>query len=284
MVGVAAEEPRGWRLPPAACLAIPAALGIAALAVLAGLAAGGWPGEPGRHGMVFCERSRAGLVRQPMNTWSNLAFVAVGLWIGARAWRERAAGPPRDPRNPMLSNALFPTLYASVAVLLGPASMALHATTTEWGGKLDVFCMYLWVAFVVAYALLRAADLSPPAFLATWAALVAVLGSVWLGDLLPAWGSAGSALFGVLLAVYAGLEAWISRVRRELRADRRLLVAAAAIFLVAFAIWVPSRTGGPLCAPDSLLQGHAIWHVLNAASVGALYAFYRSERWTPAAR
>ena len=32
-----------------------------------------------------------------------------------------------------------------------------------------------------------------------------------------------------------------------------------------------SRTGGPLCDPESLIQGHAIWHMLAAAGIG-LYA------------
>ena len=31
-----------------------------------------------------------------------------------------------------------------------------------------------------------------------------------------------------------------------------------------------SRTGGPLCRPESLLQGHAAWHVLSAASLAGL--------------
>jgi hypothetical protein len=30
-----------------------------------------------------------------------------------------------------------------------------------------------------------------------------------------------------------------------------------------------SRTGGPLCRPKSLLQGHAAWHVLSAASLSS---------------
>jgi len=30
-----------------------------------------------------------------------------------------------------------------------------------------------------------------------------------------------------------------------------------------------SRTGGPLCRPKSLLQGHAAWHVLSAAALAA---------------
>ncbi|MGZ5382886.1 MAG: hypothetical protein ACXWH0_02705, partial [Acidimicrobiia bacterium] len=36
-------------------------------------------------------------------------------------------------------------------------------------------------------------------------------------------------------------------------------------------VMILSRTSGPLCAPDSLIQGHAIWHVLAAAGIG-LYA------------
>ena len=44
---------------------------------------------------------------------------------------------------------------------------------------------------------------------------------------------------------------------------------AAAVVALALAavVNVLSRTGAPLCRPDSLLQGHAVWHVLTA--VGA---------------
>ena len=44
---------------------------------------------------------------------------------------------------------------------------------------------------------------------------------------------------------------------------------AAAVVALALAavVNVLSRTGAPLCRPDSLLQGHSVWHVLTA--VGA---------------
>jgi hypothetical protein len=32
-----------------------------------------------------------------------------------------------------------------------------------------------------------------------------------------------------------------------------------------------SRTGAPLCFPDAVMQGHAIWHVLAALGIG-IYA------------
>jgi hypothetical protein len=46
--------------------------------------------------------------------------------------------------------------------------------------------------------------------------------------------------------------------------------AAAAVSLaLGVIIDGPSRTGGPLCRPGSLLQGHAAWHMLSAASLAA---------------
>lgn len=40
------------------------------------------------------------------------------------------------------------------------------------------------------------------------------------------------------------------------------------LFAAGLAVYRLSRTGGPLCDPDSLLQGHAAWHVLSAAAAG----------------
>lgn len=49
--------------------------------------------------------------------------------------------------------------------------------------------------------------------------------------------------------------------------------AAAVTLAAAGAVHATSRTGGPLCRPDSLLQGHALWHLLSA---GAVYAAGRA--------
>jgi len=34
---------------------------------------------------------------------------------------------------------------------------------------------------------------------------------------------------------------------------------------------------GRFGTPDTFLQGHALWHLLTAASLGAMYMYYRSE-------
>jgi hypothetical protein len=52
---------------------------------------------------------------------------------------------------------------------------------------------------------------------------------------------------------------------------------AAVVALAAGAVAnVLTRTGAPLCRPDSLLQGHALWHVLTAVGAGAWLV-----RWAP---
>lgn len=48
---------------------------------------------------------------------------------------------------------------------------------------------------------------------------------------------------------------------------RRPPVATMATLALAAGVNVLSRTGEPLCQPDSLLQGHGLWHVLTALAV-----------------
>ena len=57
---------------------------------------------------------------------------------------------------------------------------------------------------------------------------------------------------------------------------KRLLCGGA--MALAFGIWNLSKTGGPWCDPHSLLQGHAVWHVLGAVAAFCLYRLWASER------
>ena len=53
--------------------------------------------------------------------------------------------------------------------------------------------------------------------------------------------------------------------------------AGFASYFLATIIWQPSRTDGVLCDPDSLLQGHALWHILGAVSMWCFYKYFRTE-------
>jgi hypothetical protein len=54
--------------------------------------------------------------------------------------------------------------------------------------------------------------------------------------------------------------------RRRGRTARVITSTALAGGLAAYVL---GRTGGPLCRPDSLLQPHALWHLLTAVAMAA---------------
>ncbi|HEX6559915.1 MAG TPA: hypothetical protein VF021_10645, partial [Longimicrobiales bacterium] len=59
------------------------------------------------------------------------------------------------------------------------------------------------------------------------------------------------------------------------RRDLWPLVAAVGILALAFIIWSLDLLG-VLCRPASLLQGHAVWHLLGALSAAVLFRLYQS--------
>ena len=51
-----------------------------------------------------------------------------------------------------------------------------------------------------------------------------------------------------------------------------------ASFLVAYSIWLTGTDTSTTCRPDSLLQAHAIWHLLTAVATYCFFRFLRTER------
>jgi len=249
-----------------------AVVGFTSIGVLGAI---GWPGEVGTSGMIFCEASAPGIIKQPANAWSNLAYTAVGLWIGLRTWRRFREGKTAPHGNRMRSRQPYPLIYAMVAVSIGPGSMAMHASTTSWGGTLDIMSMFLWAGFVLAYGAAQIFRLDDRHFALAYLLIIGVASFFYLGQPIDV---SGTVIFGVIVALYAATEAWILLRRPEIVVERRYLWTTLALFFVALAVWVPSQTGGPLCDPHSLLQGHALWHVLTATAVLSLYFYFDSER------
>ena len=257
-----------------ALVALAAALATAALFALG---RDGWPGAPNgciARDTCFCEAFRDGPVKQPANTVSNLGFVLVGLAIAAQRDADRRRPPAREVDNPITSSDLYATLLALVTTLLGPGSMALHASMTWWGGRTDVGSMYLWASFPLAYGLTRALRWSERRFVSAYLVLVGVLVASLFAP--PGW---SDAVFGVLVSGIGGVQLLVRRRRPDPRSNARWLAAAGVSFGLAFALWLPSRRStGSLCDPDSWLQGHAAWHLLCAAAAGCIYLYLRSER------
>lgn len=224
----------------------------------------GWLGPDVGRGANFCEAARSGVVRQPANSWSNLGFVVAGLAIAFGV------------RSSSVMPVALQTFYACVVVILGPASAAMHATQSSLGGHLDLLSMYLVAGFAAAYAWVRLVRGGPLAFFAAYIACVLAceLAGLWTRPI-PVVQYAGTVAFGLLLIAAVVLE---TRLWRRGETQRTIVFGFAALgsMLIAFFIWIMSQHGW--CSPGSVVQGHAVWHVLCALAAYFLFRLYASER------
>tara|TARA_B100001029_G_C15052241_1_gene451647 strand:- start:1078 stop:1983 length:906 start_codon:yes stop_codon:yes gene_type:complete len=49
-------------------------------------------------------------------------------------------------------------------------------------------------------------------------------------------------------------------------------------YFTAFVIWLTGRPSHPWCEPDSVIQAHAVWHLLSALSTWFFFKYFRTER------
>jgi hypothetical protein len=199
---------------------------------------------------VDCEQVRSGLLGQPANAVSAVGYLFAGGWLLVWVCRRRAA-PHRY------------WWFAAAVAANGVGSGLYHGP--GWPGS-------SWCHNVAAVAV--------PVFIAV-DGLGGIRGwddrSITRGGLTATAAATAGALarpvtdIAMLTAVTAAVlvEAVVARrsnPRGGGRAGRIVVVAALAVGVTAYLL---GRTGGPLCRPDSLLQPHALWHLLTAVAMAA---------------
>ena len=176
---------------------------------------------------------------------------------------------PRD--TPSSLSPLAMRTLGVTSIIVGLGSVLLHATLTLWGQFFDVVGMYLVGSFFLVRALARWRNIPDGPATSFYIALCGVL--ITLLIMLP---EVRRWLFAVLLIAAIIVELVFARpLRPRVRIAYYLggIVATA----VAFGFWILDQQR-ILCAPESLLQGHAVWHVLGAISLWLTFCYYRSER------
>jgi hypothetical protein len=211
----------------------------------------------------FCEFPRIGsLVLQPANSWSSYGYAFAGFLMIVQSqgagWKSR-----------FRSEAA--TAFGLTAIFVGLGSVLLHATLTLWGQFFDVMGMYLTGGFMLVSALSRWRGLPPQLAIILYLALVSAL--VLILYQIP---DVRRWLFAVVLVAAIVIELGFARPRRA-RVRVSYYFAGIATKAVAFTIWNLDQHG-TLCSPESLLQGHAAWHLLGATSLWLTFLYYRSER------
>ena len=114
------------------------------------LGASTWAVEPIESATRFCEDISDGLIKEPINTLSNLTYIVVGLVI---LWNLPAH--TGEAANPMLEKGMYPVLFAAGSMYIGIGSFAMHGTNTNWGTSMDWTGMLFFISFPVYYNLSR---------------------------------------------------------------------------------------------------------------------------------
>jgi len=218
-------------------------------------------------------QSRRALIKQPMNTWSNLGFVLTGLamlwWIG---W-ERATGHHSALASRMTRTAFYPGAFGFMTIFMGPGSMFFHGSLKQWGGWLDSVSMYLFMSFILTYNLTRFWNWPRWAWGLSYGAVNLVVGILaWVFH------EQSTTFFAGLGGLALVSQAMVARTVRigTAKSGHWWFFAGTVSFLAAFVIWRLAWTGGDLCVTRGF-QGHAVWHVLAAFTVFCVYKYFRAE-------
>ncbi|BBM83932.1 ceramidase domain-containing protein [Candidatus Uabimicrobium amorphum] len=213
----------------------------------------------------FCEALRPGTIVQPVNTWSNLAFILIGLLVLRQGKKDFIA---QSFSNSMSTKRVYSFTYGILIVFLGFGSFFYHASMTFLGQVFDLMGMYLLTTFVILYNVERLRPYKASIFIISYLIINTILLCILLT--LP---QTRRYIFAVLVIVALIPEYWIYRKKKT---NNRLLFLAVGLLIVAFIIWILDITK-IICSPYSFWQGHALWHILTAMSAGSLYMHYREE-------
>lgn len=213
-----------------------------------------------RIGESDCETIGPGILAQPINALSSLAFSVIGLVI--IWWASQVEGNERGVR----------IVFGILMVLTGAGSVMFHGP--QGPGSLfghDVtFLVTVWFVAIV-----NVSETLQWRRVTEWGAFVA-----------------GALVLSVLLVVSPGLTnvlmvaTVIALVASDLTIHRRgtirawWYIASLVAIVAALVMFVLGRTGAPLCDPDSLFQGHGMWHLLGAVALGAYFVATSESRIT----
>jgi hypothetical protein len=206
-----------------------------------------------------CESIGVGVLAQPVNAFSSLAFVVFGFIV---VFSMRAQGQTERVNRLIIAMLMIATGIGSVLFHgpQGPASHFLHDVT-----------ILLTMTAIVAMNLAGILEWTERRVL-----VILLSVGIAVSVVLLTWPSSTNVVAGIALAALVGQDI---ALHRSGSINTRWWIAAVVAMAVALLFFITGRTGGPLCDSSSLFQGHALWHILAAT---ALWAYFMAT--TPTRR
>ena len=220
------------------------------------------------------------IIRTRANTWSNLSYILVGLYAIALSRHDRRQ-PATSASGYVVRTPVMSLTFGVACCILGLGSGLFHASLTRIGQQIDVAAMYMPLLTLCAVNLGRwmpaSFNMGQRSF-PCWIPLLILVAVCSVLLFVFKWSMSSVVVLSSLIATVG-----ISIVADQFRTSRQLNIRWV---LVSFALLIAAVACRELdiarrfSSPQSLLQGHAFWHILTSLSLASIYVYYRSETTT----
>lgn len=240
-----------------------------------------WSIEPSVAAQCFCEHNyMERFIRQPMNTWSNLAFLFFGVAILQQSLSKESGQTTlsRLTTNYLKRQPIIGICYGILLCILFTGSFMFHASLTIFFGITDMIGTYGIPLFLGMIAITRISVYHKKLKENTAAILCVTITFILGFSLAIHWIIFINMIitFASLLSVAAIAAAYLF-TRNDLQFNKKLFAMIFAVILLACTLWILDHNN-ILCSPYSKIQGHSFWHVLNAAAAYLMYEYFYSEK------
>ena len=272
----------------------------------------------------WCERISSGYFREPSNALSNIGFILTGIFMVWILSREEVTG-----QNFFIGFTSISVLYSSASIFLGPGSLMMHGTHTEWGQWIDNVSMvaYIIIPWLLNFKILN--GWSENQFLSAYFVILFLFSflswffgsdlgidfslfglsiGLWIiSEFLYNFYSAsmrffsgfvgyavlwlfGTSPYEVVINIqdfWWTLFFWLpgliaTRKPDSFRKYNPWFFAGCFFYILAFTIWLQGNLivnpDSEWCYPDSIIQPHALWHIICALATLSFFFFYRTEK------
>lgn len=205
----------------------------------------------------YCEETLCQFISEPANTWSNLSFILVGIFIMIR-------------KNKGENESRFVELYGINTVFVGVTSLLYHLSNNFLTQFIDFLGMYAF------FGLLLLGNLE-------------LLGKVKKEKLLPIylWSFIPySALFFCFR--YFGIPVQLSMfiiimgglftkflIFKNHKVNYKKFFLALSVFVVAFSCQLADINRIACDPTNHWIQFHGLWHIFNGIGMGLLFLYYK---------
>ena len=204
----------------------------------------------------FCEKERDIFPKQPINTISSFSYNILSYYCYKYAIKNK------------IYNKDDVKLYILATFLLGFGSTLRHGNYTKITDLFDLIPIFILCKTTSLILLKKNKDI----FLKISILTIIYTYILWnnykykrILTIIP--------IIAVVLIGY-----YTTKKLNKEKYDINLFYKSVKILVLSVIIWYYSRTGEILCNPNSIIQGHAIWHILTSVSIWYMYFYLFSNR------